>query len=227
MIRVLGRYIKKAQASPIWLTVFCDMTTNLMLFFLLLYGFTRLPQEQQQKIYKSLESSGKKAETIKYKASRVLKEYHEEETASAMNKLAGSVGGDMEDIKVNMKQIRLSLKSPILFDSGQAKLISKQGIEQLAKILRFGENQVIIEGHTDDQPVKKGPYSSNWELSVARSVSVIEALIKEYGFAASRFIAAGYGEYHPRYPNDSSENMASNRRIEIVVLRQNEAVKKQ
>lgn len=50
-----------------------------------------------------------------------------------------------------------------------------------------------IEGHTDNIPIRRGAYSSNWELSVARSVSVIECLVNKCGLPASRFIAAGYG----------------------------------
>lgn len=218
MINALGRYVKKAHASPIWLTVFCDMTTNLMLFFLLLYGFTRLSQEKQMKMYKSFQDSGTKDAIIKQKATRVLKDFHEEEATSALSRLADETGPDIS-LSVNMEQIRITLNSPILFNSGEAKLKYRRGIGQLAAVLKKIDAPVIIEGHTDDIPISKGPYSSNWGLSVARSVSVIETLVNDYGFQASKLIAAGYGEYHPLVPNDSSHNRAKNRRIEIVILR--------
>ncbi|MCD6413427.1 MAG: hypothetical protein J7L54_04720, partial [Elusimicrobia bacterium] len=73
---------QKQKKEPIWLTVFCDLTTNLMLFFLLLYAFTRLSKQQRVEMYKALKNAGKKEKIFEQKADSVLKKFAEEETAA-------------------------------------------------------------------------------------------------------------------------------------------------
>jgi chemotaxis protein MotB len=92
----------------------------------------------------------------------------------------------------------------------------------VSKVLAAVPNKVIIEGHTDNQPLAGGKYPSNWELSVARAYSVIEYFSKEKGISPERFIAAGYGEYRPVASNETLEGRAQNRRIEIVLLRKSD-----
>ncbi len=80
-------------------------------------------------------------------------------------------------------------------------------------------NPVRVEGHTDDLPINNERFPSNWELSTARATTVIKQLVEEYGLDPRQFSAAGYGEYRPLAPNDSMENRALNRRVDIVLLR--------
>ena len=79
-------------------------------------------------------------------------------------------------------------------------------------------HSIRIEGHTDDVPIHTRAFRSNWELSTARASAVIAFLIETVAFDPSRLSAAGYGEFHPRSPNDSPENRARNRRVDIVIL---------
>ncbi len=75
---------------------------------------------------------------------------------------------------------------------------------------------IRVEGHTDDVPLNKGPYKTNWELSVARALAVVKSL-QDNGVDPALLSAAGFGEYHPIAPNDSPQNRSLNRRIEIVL----------
>ena len=75
-----------------------------------------------------------------------------------------------------------------------------------------------IEGHTDNVPIRTPRFRSNWELSTARASAVIAFVIETQAFDPVRLSAAGYGEFHPRAPNDSAENRARNRRVDIVIL---------
>jgi chemotaxis protein MotB len=75
-----------------------------------------------------------------------------------------------------------------------------------------------IEGHTDDVPISTREFRSNWELSTARAATVIRFLTERVGFDPRRLSAAGYGEFHPRVANDTPENRARNRRVDIVIL---------
>ena len=77
---------------------------------------------------------------------------------------------------------------------------------------------VKVEGHTDSRPISTYRYPSNWELSSARSSSVIRYLIENHGLDSTRFIAVGYGDTRPVVPNTSPENWQKNRRVEIVIM---------
>jgi chemotaxis protein MotB len=113
---------------------------------------------------------------------------------------------------------------PVFFPLGSADLTSsaRDALKRLVTPLKNFPNDIIIEGHTDNIPIHGGRYPSNWELSVARAVSVID-FFTERGIAQKKLVAGGYGEYHPLHPNDSDENRAKNRRIEITILRQPKA----
>jgi chemotaxis protein MotB len=90
-------------------------------------------------------------------------------------------------------------------------------LKALAAQLHDTPASLRIEGHTDDMPITGGRFTSNWELSTARASAVVIFLIDEAGFAPERLSAAGYGEYHPRVPNDSPDQRALNRRVDVVV----------
>lgn len=114
----------------------------------------------------------------------------------------------------------LKLPAGILFASGRADL-SKDGeaalTEVLAILLEFKDRRFMIAGHTDNVKIKSRKFGSNWELSAARAISVVEFMI-ENGFAPENLAAAGYGEFDPVAPNDTPENKQLNRRIEIVLV---------
>jgi chemotaxis protein MotB len=99
--------------------------------------------------------------------------------------------------------------------------VTDGALELIARITAVVQAQPIrltIEGHTDDVPIHTRMFRSNWELSTARASAVIAFLVENLGADPARLSAAGYGEYHPRVPNDSPENRARNRRVDIVIL---------
>ena len=80
---------------------------------------------------------------------------------------------------------------------------------------------IRVEGHTDDVPTDpKGPYPTNWELSLARAMAVVSHL-QEHGVDPTLLSAAGYGQYHPISKNDTADHRSQNRRIEIVLAANN------
>ncbi|MGB3985550.1 MAG: OmpA family protein, partial [Limnochordia bacterium] len=89
----------------------------------------------------------------------------------------------------------------------------------IGPILKDIPNPIRIEGHTDNLPIKTAQFPSNWELSVHRATSVIRYMVEELDFDPTKLSAAGYGEYRPVRPNDSAENRAMNRRVDIVIMR--------
>ncbi|MBM3252349.1 MAG: hypothetical protein FJZ11_06210, partial [Candidatus Omnitrophica bacterium] len=108
------------------------------------------------------------------------------------------------------KQVRLEMAerglvitfvSEVLFDSGKAKIRTDayQPLDKVARVLReeVPEMEIGIEGHTDNQPIKFSGWKSNWELSSARSISVLHYLVDEKGIAPERVSAIGHGEFKP------------------------------
>jgi chemotaxis protein MotB len=89
---------------------------------------------------------------------------------------------------------------------------------RVVTVVRDRRIALTIEGHTDDVPIHTRLFRSNWELSTARASAVIAFLIEALGFDPTRLSAAGYGEFHPRVPNDTAENRARNRRVDIVIV---------
>src|SRR5690606_21542991 len=110
----------------------------------------------------------------------------------------------------------------LLFRSGSATVNPKANnlLQRLADVINNEPAmEVLIEGHTDSQPVKPGSYvKDNWELSVARATAVIRKLQNDYNVDPKKLIAAGRSSYHPLTDNDSAESRATNRRTRIVIL---------
>jgi flagellar motor protein MotB len=82
---------------------------------------------------------------------------------------------------------------------------------------QYAEKDVMVFGHTDDQPIKKSGWADNYQLSTERSLAVVRYL-KEHGVTPSRLVACGCGEHRPRVANSSEGNRASNRRVEIYAI---------
>lgn len=128
-----------------------------------------------------------------------------------------------KQVKVEMqdKGLVITFVSEVLFDSGKAKLRndSLSKLDKVAGVLNttVADLNVGVEGHTDNKPIKKSGWKSNWELSTARALSVLHYL-SEKSVAEPRLAAIGYGEYKPVAPNDTKEGRQKNRRVEIVIL---------
>ena len=133
-----------------------------------------------------------------------------------------SILGDRKDIKVVGD--RFIFESELLFDSGSASL-QLEGKEKLKQIgLTLKETTmnipddidwiIQVEGHTDKNPINTEQYPSNWELSTARAITVLELLL-ELGFNPQHLSAAGYGEFFPIKDGESTEDLQQNRRIEL------------
>jgi chemotaxis protein MotB len=114
----------------------------------------------------------------------------------------------------------VSLKEMGFFESGSATVRpdSLDAISRLAEVLRQRQENLRIEGHTDNVPIHNLHFASNWELSTTRATEMIRLLITQFGLPASHLSAAGYGEFHPVSSNDTAAGRAQNRRLDIVIL---------
>ena len=92
-------------------------------------------------------------------------------------------------------------------------------LDKVCAVLKenMADFNIGIEGYTDDVPIKHSGWKSNWELSTARSLSVLHFLVNEKGISPERLSAIGFGEYRPVASNDTKEGRKLNRRVEIVI----------
>ena len=130
----------------------------------------------------------------------------------------------VKEVKIESKdgQIRFTILNEVLFDSGKADL-KKEGLASLDSVLElvqkeFPTQKIMIEGHTDNDPIKHSGWKSNWELSAARSLAVVHYVIEEKNVAPDKIAAGAFGEFSPEAANDSAANKRLNRRAVIVVL---------
>ncbi len=125
-------------------------------------------------------------------------------------------------VKVRREDDRLivSLAEQLFFDGGRSTLRPKNldTFHRIMTALADGNTDIRVEGHTDDEPLTRGPYRSNLELSVARAVSVVRYLNHEFAYPAELTSVAGYSDAHPLADNETSEGRARNRRVDIVVF---------
>ncbi|MGM0441279.1 MAG: OmpA/MotB family protein [Elusimicrobiota bacterium] len=204
---------KPEQIKPVWLTVFSDIVTNLTLFFLCMFILQIVSSGQKVKAMEGVEEN--------FGESKEKKTGEEKEEAEDTE--SEWVSLDTEYQSVKMKDIiRIRLPSDIIFDVGRANLSSqaKNLLDDYASILTTTDADIVVEGHTDNIPISGGSrYESNWELSMMRAYNVANLLTKRYNINPARVISVGYSHYQPLAPNDTPENRAKNRRVDIKAIR--------
>ena len=134
---------------------------------------------------------------------------------------------DDKSVRLEMAQKGLAIifLTEVLFDSGKAEIKSEafSSLDKIASVLEQNveDRNIGIEGHTDNEPIKRSGWKSNWELSTSRATSVPHYLVDKKGISPKRVAAIGYGEYRPVASNDTAAGKKQNRRVEIVILPKN------
>ncbi|MDX1451885.1 MAG: flagellar motor protein MotD [Oleiphilaceae bacterium] len=125
---------------------------------------------------------------------------------------------DKVSVDVQEDWIEVSLDDTVVFQSGGVEPVDEAFpiIEKIAGIMRNHDNAMLVEGHTDNIPIRNSVFPSNWELSAARAASVVRYLALE-GVRADRMGAMGYGEFKPVARNDTDRGRAKNRRVVLLI----------
>jgi len=115
--------------------------------------------------------------------------------------------------------LEIEINADILFPSGAGEFApsAEPVLDKLAEVLKPFPNPIRVEGHTDDRPIRTAAFPSNWELSAARAASVVHQFTRQ-GIDPLRLEIVGFGQYHPRESNATSEGRNANRRVAILVL---------
>ena len=115
----------------------------------------------------------------------------------------------------------IAIEGSVLFAPGRVVLRqeSRRTLDSIVSTLQgvYGDKDILVFGHTDDQPIRKSGWADNWQLSTERSLAVVRHLSNQ-GVAVSRLVGCGCGEHRPRVANTSKANRAKNRRVEIFAI---------
>ncbi len=129
---------------------------------------------------------------------------------------------EMRDVDVQVLKgvVYISLSDNMLYKSGSYEVSDKAGetLSKIAKIIKdYNEYDVLVEGNTDNVPISQTNIRNNWDLSVLRASSVVQALQNKHGVAPKRLTAGGRGEYNPIASNNDEAGRTRNRRTQIII----------
>lgn len=222
-----------------WLATYADTVTLLLTFFVLLYSFSTVNAQKFQQIATAMQSTftGKGDTSIlEFNASSgdvpivgkphiTAEDAQENENLEILEDVLTYIKEKNleEDVQVynDVRGINIQMKDSVLFDTGKAELRpeSKTVLDKISDLIAKVDNDIIIEGHTDNVPINKPGMPNNWYLSSDRALSVLDYFLQNKDISnPGRLSPQGCGEYKPIAPNDTDENRAKNRRVNIIVV---------
>lgn len=225
---LVRRHRRRADTRDRWLISYADFITLLFAFFTTLYAISTVDDAKLSRVAVGLQEGLHSPASVRDAHGAIPTtglSLLTQEQLDARVVLERDMAEDLRSGRMELLEdgrgLVLSIPEASAFVSGSAELsdASQQAIARLAASLRELRNPVLIEGHTDDVPIHTVRFASNWELSTARATAVVQWLIERGGVDASRLSAAGYGEFHPRVPNESAQARARNRRVDVVIAK--------
>ena len=214
-------------SAPLWMVTYSDMVTLLLTFFVMIVSMS----EVEVKKFKAAMSyfQGRTAmlthDTVRPTPAQqlVTEDFQSREQAERYETLLEYLeeNGLQDKVQVDLtdKGLHIVISDSVMFDTGEAELIepSRTILRLVAGMVDEKVEAIVVEGHTDNRPIHTGRYPSNWELSTARAASVVRFLLEQENTRGPpRYVAIGYGEYHPVETNETPEGRAANRRVEIL-----------
>jgi chemotaxis protein MotB len=224
-----------------WLTTFNDMVTLLMVFFVLMFSLSRIDTKKMADLQYALQSGfgilreGKQISIAVQDGQPVKDMSHIKTQAEGRRGIMGpsmqqtiEAALDSLDADIGIQVIfteqgaHLSFEDGVLFDFGRAAISTKgyAVLDEIADVVRKMPYPIRVEGHTDNVPIHTKRFPSNWELSTARAVNVLKYFADAGRMDPRRLSAVGYGESRPLVANDSPRHRAKNRRVEIVLIKE-------
>jgi chemotaxis protein MotB len=221
--------------APRWVVTFGDLMSLLLCFFVLLLSFSELDRQKYKQVAGSLEKAfgvqrRTKVMEVPKGMKMIAKDFDQELIATRIKEDIGKeldevISSQLSDIKDQIEidgsdeEIRIRLMGESTFDSGKAVIRPqmKPLLKKVAELIQGNANDIIIAGHTDDVPIRRGPYRTNLRLSTARASAVAEYIISHSKINPWRISTMGFGEYRPIDTNETPEGRQKNRRVEIIL----------
>lgn len=229
---------KKKQSEgggSTWLCTFNDLITLLMVFFVLIFVMSSGDAEKFQEMRNSimrglglLDSKGMGSAGIVKGPTSVRRLSPREEDPSEISDEIKDYVSDIDsampwiDTSITENGLTISLEGSVAFEPGIADINPRvfPALKGIGKLINKIPNAVRVEGHSDNVPISTPKFPSNWELSIARAANVTKYLIEHANVSPLRLSAVGYGDSRSLLPNDTAKQRAKNRRVEIVLLRE-------
>ena len=241
------RYTEEPVNHERWLVSYADFITLLFAFFVVMYSISSINEGKYKVIsealigvftdadraLKPIPIGDERPQTVT-PAKPLVKDSEQLDAGIAqaaddpLKRIADDISAAFGDllsanqmtIRGNELWVEIELNSSLLFGSGDAMPsdIAFNIIDKVGAILKPFDNPIHVEGFTDDLPIRTAQYPTNWELSSARSASIVRMLAMQ-GVNPGRLASVGYGEFQPVANNATAEGRAKNRRVVLVVSR--------
>lgn len=229
--------IEPEESTDRWLVSYADFITLLFAFFVVMYSISNVNLGKYRVLSESVSTAFSAQSSSPFPVGSQLGvsvqrapvalgligqtgQVSMRETAAKLDKrIKPWIKKGMVAVKGNEKWLEIEIKSNLLFTSGNADLApaSVGLLSELTEVLKASDNPLYVSGYTDDIPIGNNRFPSNWELSAARSASVVR-LFAENGINPSRMGAIGYAEFRPVADNTNAENRQKNRRVVIRMM---------
>ncbi len=227
-----------------WLVSYADFITLLFAFFVVMFATNQNDRHRAKMVSDSVRDALEHGQ-VSSRLSNVLgrgkrdgkapdhaggaqkgeaEETHPADLTGSLAVLREELSAETQAGKVQMqlegRGLVISLREAAFFASGDDGVApgSYPILAKIAAVIQDLPNQVRLEGHTDSIPIHNSHFRSNWELSSARAIAMMEVLATRYGVARSRLAVAGYAENAPADTNDTEEGRSHNRRVAVVLL---------
>ncbi len=213
-----------------WLLTYADMITLLLALFIILFAISTISKVKLQRLATEISGGFNSADSNNTPPSSSGAAGHgprtqEADLAAVKARLDSYVKAHRLQSKVQTRLGRSGLVITLLsdrtyYDSGSAELRpeTQQLLDEIAGQLRDVKNDVRVEGSTDDVPIATSQYPTNWELSAARATGVTRYLVEHADISPTRLSFAGYGQFRPKFANDTEAHRHLNRRVDVVIL---------
>jgi chemotaxis protein MotB len=212
-----------------WLLTYADMITLLLALFIILFSISTINKVKLQRLVRDLGGGFNSQDAINNPPNGMTTSATKDELQAMQSQLQSYISSNNLQNKVQTKITRDGKKRELvitllsdkqLYDSGKADLKpeTKKILDEVYRQLKGRANEVRVEGNTDNVPISNDQFPSNWELSAARATGVARYFVEDDGLAPRRISALGYGEYRPKFLNDTPAHQAANRRVDVVIL---------
>jgi len=216
--RIFDNAPAQTIAQDGWMVAYLDLMTLLLALFIIMGAISHSKAGVKMQAPSSPQKTASHGVTVSDNAT-IKRQGQRKGMEESVQRILGSnaLGGVM-DYKLSPGEVRLQMHANMLFNAADARLNKKamRTLKNIARVLDHYKGKVEVAGHTDNTPLNKGRFKSNWELSSARAAAVVEALIS-LGIAQNRLHATGYADTRPVASNATAAGRTRNRRVEFIV----------
>ena len=226
---------KVDPGAPKWVVTFGDLMSLLLCFFVLLLSFSEMDRQKYKQVAGSLEKAfgvQRKMRVMEIpKGMKIIARDFDQEIIET--RIREDLGKEIDDmlstqleeykdqiaLEANENEVIIRLMGESTFDSGKVEIREKLKplLMRVAKVLEKDGGDIVVAGHTDNVPIRSGPYKTNLRLSIARAAAVAEYILSHSKIDAKRISTMGFGEYRPIESNLNARGREKNRRVEIIL----------